>query len=60
MHKHNGSVMRAINVPEVQAHFAALVEQVMPSASGPRSGKGPTAITIGRMKSWLGSNGYLN
>jgi hypothetical protein len=60
MHKHNGSAMRAINIQQVQTHFTALVEQVMSSASGPRRGKGPTANSLGRMKPWLGSNGYLN
>ena len=52
--------MRAINVQEVQAHFTALVEPVMSSASGPRRGKGPTANSPGRMTLWPHQNGYRN
>ncbi len=60
MHKHNGSAMRAINLQDVQAHFAALSEQVMSSAFGLRRGKGPMANFVGRMKAKLRSNGDSN
>jgi hypothetical protein len=60
MHKHNGLVMRAMNAPEVQAYFTALVARGMSSASSSRRGKGPTANSGGRINLWLRSNGYLN
>ena len=60
MQKYNGSAMLANKVQEVQTHFAVLVKQVMSSASGQRGGKGPTPNSLGRIKLWLRSNGYLN
>jgi hypothetical protein len=57
MPQHNGLVMRAMKIPEVQAYFTALVARVMLSASSPQRGKGPTTNSGGRLNLWLRSNG---